>query len=364
MAHVEIDKVSKAYGLYKVIEGLDLTVADKEFVVLVGPSGCGKTTTLRMIAGLETVSDGTIRIGDRDVTNLRPGLRNCAMVFQNYALYPHMTVAENIGYGMKVRGEGRARIEKAVREVARVLEIEPYLDRRPKHLSGGQRQRVAIGRAMVRSPDVFLFDEPLSNLDAKLRIEMRTEIKALHRRLAKTIVYVTHDQVEAMTMADRVVVMNNGRIEQSADPITVYEQPSNLFVASFIGAPSMNFIDGEVVARDGALLFAEASGTLLKLPKGREAAYGRSVGKSVVLGVRPDHILRHNAPAGCAIQMIVKDVEPLGPYTLVIGSVGRSAFTAQMQVGIAAEPDRPFEVALDLERAHLFDKSTGQVIAI
>jgi multiple sugar transport system ATP-binding protein len=364
MAHVEIDKVSKAYGLYKVIEGLDLTVADKEFVVLVGPSGCGKTTTLRMIAGLETVTGGTIRIGDRDVTNLRPGLRNCAMVFQNYALYPHMTVAENIGYGMKVRGEGRARIEKAVREVARVLEIEPYLDRRPKHLSGGQRQRVAIGRAMVRSPDVFLFDEPLSNLDAKLRIEMRTEIKALHRRLAKTIVYVTHDQVEAMTMADRVVVMNNGRIEQSADPITIYEQPGNLFVASFIGAPSMNFIDGEVVARDGALLFAEASGTLLKLPKGRETAYGRSVGKSVVLGVRPDQILRHNAPAGCSIQMIVKDVEPLGPYTLVIGSVGRSPFTAQMQVGIAAEPDRPFEVALDLERAHLFDKSTGQVIPI
>ncbi len=246
MAHVEIENVSKAYGPYKIIEGLDLNVADEEFVVLVGPSGCGKTTTLRMIAGLEAVTSGNIRIGNRDVTQLRPGLRNCAMVFQNYALYPHMTVGENIGYGMKMRGESRAGIAKAVQDVARVLDLEPYLDRRPKQLSGGQRQRVAIGRAIVRSPDVFLFDEPLSNLDAKLRIEMRTEIKALHRRLAKTIVYVTHDQVEAMTMADRVVVMNCGRIEQAADPITIYEKPSNLFVAGFMGAPSMNFIHGEL----------------------------------------------------------------------------------------------------------------------
>ncbi|SIO67386.1 ABC transporter [Bradyrhizobium erythrophlei] len=234
MAYVEIENVSKAYGPYKIIEGLDLNVADEEFVVLVGPSGCGKTTTLRMIAGLESVTGGTIRIGDRDVTQLRPGLRNCAMVFQNYALYPHMTVSENIGYGMKVRGEARATIEKAVKDVAKILDLEQYIDRRPKQLSGGQRQRVAIGRAIVRSPDVFLFDEPLSNLDAKLRIEMRTEIKALHRRLAKTIVYVTHDQVEAMTMADRVVVMNRGRIEQAADPITIYEKPRNLFVAGFI----------------------------------------------------------------------------------------------------------------------------------
>ncbi|OKO84416.1 sugar ABC transporter ATPase [Bradyrhizobium sp. NAS80.1] len=362
MANVEIDNVSKAYGPYKIIEGLDLTVRDEEFVVLVGPSGCGKTTTLRMIAGLETVSGGTIRIGGRDVTNLRPGLRNCAMVFQNYALYPHMTVGENIGYGMKVRGEPRAAVEKAVKDVARVLNLEQYLDRRPKQLSGGQRQRVAIGRAIVRSPDVFLFDEPLSNLDAKLRIEMRTEIKALHRRLAKTIVYVTHDQVEAMTMADRVVVMNGGRIEQAADPITLYEKPANLFVAGFIGAPSMNFIHGEIVARDGALCFTEPSGTMLTLPKIREAAYARSVGKPVVLGVRPDHISHHGAPAGCAIRMVVKDVEPLGPHTLVIGKIGDVPFTAQMQVGVAAEPDRPFDVALDLDKAHLFDKSTGCVI--
>lgn len=364
MADVLIDSVSKAYGSYRIIEGLDLHVADNEFVVLVGPSGCGKTTTLRMIAGLETVTSGTIRIGQRDVTDLRPGLRNCAMVFQNYALYPHMSVAENIGYGMKVRGEPRAQIEKAVREVARVLDLESYLDRRPKQLSGGQRQRVAIGRAIVRSPDVFLFDEPLSNLDAKLRIEMRTEIKALHRRLAKTIVYVTHDQVEAMTMADRVVVMNKGRIEQAADPISLYERPCNLFVAGFIGAPSMNFIEGEVVARDGALVFAEASGTTLTLPKCREAAYGRHVGKPVVIGVRPDHIARHGAAAGAVASMIVKDVEPLGPHTLVIGSVGQFPFTAQMPVGVTAEPDNRFDVPLDLEKAHLFDKATGRVIAV
>jgi multiple sugar transport system ATP-binding protein len=363
MAHVEIDNVCKSYGPYEIIEGLDLTVRDEEFVVLVGPSGCGKTTTLRMIAGLEPVTSGTIRIGSRDVTQLRPGLRNCAMVFQNYALYPHMTVAENIGYGMKVRGEPRGNIEKAVKDVARVLDLDQYLDRRPKLLSGGQRQRVAIGRAIVRSPDVFLFDEPLSNLDAKLRIEMRTEIKALHRRLAKTIVYVTHDQVEAMTMADRVVVMNRGRIEQAADPITIYEKPNNLFVAGFIGAPSMNFIHGEVVARDGAFLFTEASGTSLVLPKSREVAYAGSVGKPVVLGVRPDHVIRQAAPAGSSIRMIVKDVEPLGPHTLVIGTFGAFPFTVQMQVGVAAEPDRPFEVGLDLERAHLFDAASGRIIA-
>jgi multiple sugar transport system ATP-binding protein len=362
MAHVEIENVSKAYGPYKIIEGLDLNVADEEFVVLVGPSGCGKTTTLRMIAGLESVTSGTVRIGDRDVTQLRPGLRNCAMVFQNYALYPHMTVGENIGYGMKVRRESRTTIEKAVKDVAKILDLEPYLDRRPKQLSGGQRQRVAIGRAIVRSPDVFLFDEPLSNLDAKLRIEMRTEIKALHRRLAKTIVYVTHDQVEAMTMADRVVVMNRGRIEQAADPITIYEKPRNLFVAGFIGAPSMNFIHGEIVARDGALFFNEPSGTVLALPKSREAAYKASIGKLVVLGVRPDHVVHQGAPAGSFVRMIVRDVEPLGPHTLVIGTVGAFPFTAQMQVGVAAEPDQPFDVGLDLQRAHLFDKASGQVI--
>jgi multiple sugar transport system ATP-binding protein len=362
MAHVELENVCKSYGSYSIIEALDLTVADEEFVVLVGPSGCGKTTTLRMIAGLETATSGAIRIGDRDVTHLRPGLRNCAMVFQNYALYPHMTVAENIGYGMKVRGTSRADIESAVKNVARILELEQYLDRRPKQLSGGQRQRVAIGRAIVRSPDVFLFDEPLSNLDAKLRIEMRTEIKALHRRLAKTIVYVTHDQVEAMTMADRVVVMNGGRIEQAADPITLYEKPRNLFVAAFIGAPSMNFINGKVTARDGALRFTGPANTELTIPKSRENVYAGTVGKPVVLGIRPDHIARDSVSTASSIRITVKDVEPLGPHTLVIGSIGSDPFTAQMQVGVTARPDETFDVPLDLEKAHLFDGATGEII--
>jgi multiple sugar transport system ATP-binding protein len=362
MAHVEIENVNKSYGSYSVIDALDLKVADEEFVVLVGPSGCGKTTTLRMIAGLETVTSGNIRIGDRDVTDLRPGLRNCAMVFQNYALYPHMSVADNIGYGMKVRGTPRAEIDREVRNVARILELEKYLERRPKQLSGGQRQRVAIGRAIVRSPDVFLFDEPLSNLDAKLRIEMRTEIKALHRRLAKTIVYVTHDQVEAMTMADRVVVMNGGKIEQAADPITLYEKPCNLFVAAFIGAPSMNFIDGEVTAHDGGLTFTGPSGTTLALPKSRANAYAASLGKPVVLGIRPDHVLRDPAPTITSVRVAVKDVEPLGPHTLVIGTIGDGPFTAQMPVGVQARPDEFFNVPLDLDKMHLFDKATGQVI--
>ena len=360
---IEVRDVNKRFGQFQALQAIDLHIQSGELVALLGPSGCGKTTTLRMIAGLEAVTGGTIRIGNRDVTQLRPGLRNCAMVFQNYALYPHMTVAENIGYGMKVRGEQRASIEKAVGDVARVLGLEQYLQRRPKQLSGGQRQRVAIGRAIVRSPDVFLFDEPLSNLDAKLRIEMRTEIKALHRRLAKTIVYVTHDQVEAMTMADRVVVMNKGRIEQAADPITIYEKPSNLFVAGFMGAPSMNFIQGELAARDGALMFTEPSGTALKVPRSREAAYAGSVGKPVVLGVRPDHVLRQGAPAGSSVRLLVKDVEPLGPHTLVIGTVGAFAFTAQMPVGVAAEPDHVIDVALDLERTHLFDKASGMAIS-
>ncbi|WP_315834222.1 sn-glycerol-3-phosphate ABC transporter ATP-binding protein UgpC [Bradyrhizobium prioriisuperbiae] len=363
MAHVEIENVNKSYGSYSVIEALDLKVADEEFVVLVGPSGCGKTTTLRMIAGLETVTSGSIRIGDRDVTDLRPGLRNCAMVFQNYALYPHMSVAENIGYGMKVRGTPRAEIDREVRNVARILELEKYLERRPKQLSGGQRQRVAIGRAIVRSPDVFLFDEPLSNLDAKLRIEMRTEIKALHRRLAKTIVYVTHDQVEAMTMADRVVVMNGGKIEQAADPITLYEKPRNLFVAAFIGAPSMNFIEGSLAANDGALVFTGASGVALTLPKSRANVYGGHVGKPVVLGIRPDHIARDVA-AGSSVRMMVKDVEPLGPHTLVIGTVGGALFTVQMPVGVRAKPDEAFDIPLHLDQAHLFDKASGDVIPV
>ena len=250
MAQVRLVSITKKFGETTVIPELDLDIADREFVVLVGPSGCGKTTTLRMIAGLEEASGGNIFVGDRDVTNLRPGLRNCAMVFQNYALYPHMSVRDNIAYGLKVRKTPKLEVDRLVNEAAKTLELDSMLDRRPKNLSGGQRQRVAIGRAIVREPEVFLFDEPLSNLDAKLRIEMRTEIKNLHQRLKATMVYVTHDQVEAMTLADRVVVMKDGIIEQIADPITLYENPANTFVASFIGSPSMNFLSVKVIQKE------------------------------------------------------------------------------------------------------------------
>lgn len=361
MTNISIRNISKSFGDVNVIPGLNLDIEDKEFVVLVGPSGCGKTTILRMIAGLEEVTGGEIWFGDRNVTEVRPGLRNTSMVFQNYALYPHMTVAGNIAYGMKVRGVPKAEIAAAVRKAAEILGLEPYIDRRPKTLSGGQRQRVAIGRALVRNPDIFLFDEPLSNLDAKLRIEMRTEIKALHRRLETTIVYVTHDQVEAMTMADRVVVINNGVIEQASDPVTLYQKPANLFVAAFIGAPSMNFIEGELVRDNGDLFFKSTDGMSLTMPKDKVADYKGSIGKPVVLGIRPEHVVS-DRDCGANIEMIVRSIEPLGPHTLLIGTVGNSNFTAQMPAEIKVEPDDTISVPLDLSKAHLFDKQTGRTI--
>ncbi|WEX75498.1 sn-glycerol-3-phosphate ABC transporter ATP-binding protein UgpC [Sinorhizobium numidicum] len=361
MSQVRLEQVTKSFGSITVIPPLDLSIADREFVVLVGPSGCGKTTTLRMIAGLETASSGTIRIGERDVTELRPGLRNCSMVFQNYALYPHMTVAENIGYGMKVRGTPKSDIERSVAEAARILNLGAYLNRKPNALSGGQRQRVAIGRAIVRQPDVFLFDEPLSNLDAKLRIEMRTEIKLLHRRLQTTAVYVTHDQVEAMTMADRVVVMNQGRVEQAADPITLYEAPANLFVAAFIGAPSMNFIDGILERGEGGLWFRAPGNVTLPLPDERAKKLGAYLGQAVILGIRPEHTMatETNLPR---ISMQVRDVEPLGPHTLAIGKVGPAPFTAQVHAGAPISPDDVIDVPIDMARMHLFLKGTGEAV--
>ncbi|MFB2551902.1 ABC transporter ATP-binding protein [Ensifer soli] len=358
MAQVRLEQVTKSFGTATVIPPLDLTIADREFVVLVGPSGCGKTTTLRMIAGLENASSGTIRIGERDVTELRPGLRNCSMVFQNYALYPHMTVAENIGYGMKVRGTSKEEIERSVSEAARILNLGDYLARKPSALSGGQRQRVAIGRAIVRQPDVFLFDEPLSNLDAKLRIEMRTEIKSLHRRLQTTIVYVTHDQVEAMTMADRVVVMNKGQIEQAADPITLYERPVNRFVAAFIGAPSMNFVDGTLERHDG-LAFRGADGFVVPMAPERIAALEPHVGQKVTLGIRPEHTGLAGAPS---VKLKIKDLEPLGPHTLAIGRAGDAAFTAQIPAFARVGVDETIDVTIDPRQVHLFLASTGKAL--
>ncbi len=361
MAKVELRQVTKSFGETEVIPGLDLEIEDKEFVVLVGPSGCGKTTTLRMIAGLEEATGGRILIGTKDVTTLRPGLRNCAMVFQNYALYPHMTVRENITYGLKVRKTPPEEIERLVTDATRILGLDDYLERRPRQLSGGQQQRVAIGRAIVRQPDVFLFDEPLSNLDAKLRVEMRTEIKRLHRRLQNTVVYVTHDQVEAMTLADRVVVMNQGRIEQIASPIELYQQPSNTFVAAFIGAPAMNFLKAEVIELGEGRGLRLGDGTDLPLGADRAKLVADQVGRQLMLGLRPEHI-EGGDQGDAVIRFAPQAIEPLGPHTLLIGSVNDAPFSAQVDVQFPAEPDQPCLVSCDMSKAHLFDRETGQAI--
>ena len=354
MARVALEGIEKSYGTVTIIRDLDLTIDDGEFVVLVGSSGCGKSTTLRLIAGLETATAGSILIGDRDVTEIGPGQRNCAMVFQNYALYPHMTVADNIGFGMRLRGVTKAQIETEVRSTARILGLADLLERYPKALSGGQRQRVAIGRAMVRDPAVFLFDEPLSNLDAKLRIEMRAEIKELHRRIGKTIVYVTHDQVEAMTMADRVVVMEKGRIAQAATPLELYEQPANLFVAGFIGAPSMNFLAGEIGAAEGRPAIRLETGAVLPLADGASIPQALQPGQSVILGIRPEHAGRGTGP----VAMDVRSVEPLGSHTLVLGRVGSAMVTVEADAHDRILPDTSLPLAVDKAKAPFFDAQT------
>src|SRR5437588_8572086 len=284
MASVGIRDVKKAFGATQVIHGVDITIGDGEFVVLVGPSGCGKSTLLRMIAGLENITGGEIRIGDRVVNNVPPKERDIAMVFQNYALYPHMTVAANMGFSLRLRGAARVEIDDRVNRAAEILGLKPLLERFPRQLSGGQRQRVAMGRAIVRDPQVFLFDEPLSNLDAKLRAQMRTEIKALHQRLKTTSIYVTHDQIEAMTMADRIVVMKDGVVEQLGTPLELYDRPDNQFVAGFIGSPAMNFLKGKLTA-NGSLGFQGPNG--VKLPLG--SAPTGADGRPAVYGIRPEH---------------------------------------------------------------------------
>ncbi len=360
MATISLNGVTKSYGDLQVIPPMDLEIRDGEFVVLVGPSGCGKSTTLRMIAGLETVTSGAMHIGDREVTHLRPGLRNCAMVFQSYALYPHMTVRENIGYGMKVRRTPKADAAKAIDNAARILNLTDYLDRKPAALSGGQRQRVAIGRAIVRDPDVFLFDEPLSNLDAKLRVEMRVEIKQLHRRLKTTMVYVTHDQVEAMTRADRVVVLRDGLIEQAADPITLYERPANAFVAEFIGAPSMNMLDGRIEGAGDTLRFVGTEGLTFDSPAERTATLAPLVGQDCLLGIRPEHTAEGEGGIGVTVEVV--DIEPLGPHTLVIGQVGDRKFTGQARADTPTRPGDHVPIRFDRAKLHFFRASDGAAI--
>jgi len=352
MAEVTIRDLAKSYGGVKVIEGLNLDIPDGEFVVLVGPSGCGKSTLLRMIAGLEEITAGTIRIGERVVNNLPPSERDIAMVFQNYALYPHKTVAANMGFALRMRGMAKEDIRARVERAAEILGLTPYLDRYPRALSGGQRQRVAMGRAIVRDPQVFLFDEPLSNLDAKLRVQMRAEIRELHQRLETTTVYVTHDQIEAMTMADKIVVMQAGRIEQSGAPLDVYDRPVNTFVATFIGSPAMNMIPG--VVRGGAVeTDAAAGGARLPLPPGAAVAEGRAV----TYGVRPE-ALDIGAP-GSGIAGTVAVVEPTGSETHVVLRAGDRDLVAQFRERHTFRPGDALTLVPDPARAHLFDAGTG-----
>ncbi len=355
MVTVALNNLSKTFGSISNIDKLNLDISDGEFVVLVGASGCGKSTTLRMIAGLESVSDGQILIGDRDVTDFGPGKRNCAMVFQNYALYPHMTVAENIGFGLRLRGMPKVEADAAVRLAADSLGLTPLLDRLPKALSGGQCQRVAIGRAIMLKPDVFLFDEPLSNLDAKLRIEMRTEIKELRRRLGTTIVYVTHDQVEAMTMADRVVVMDKGKIAQAASPLTLYEKPANMFVAGFVGAPSMNFLPCNYDANGKTRNLILSDGKRLPLSDDCLKNMALEPGQKIMLGLRPEDINRGEGIA----HMNIRSIETLGSHTLAIGQIAGARATAELSAHDKAKPGEKLPLQMNISKAHIFEPTTG-----
>ena len=367
MARVRLEGVRKAYGgkrPHVAVHGVDLEVADGEFVVLVGPSGCGKSTTLRMIAGLESITAGRLLIGDRVVNDLAPKERDIAMVFQSYALYPHMTVYENLAFALKLRRLPAAEVDARVREAAATLNIGPLLDRTPKQLSGGQRQRVAIGRAIVRQPQVFLFDEPLSNLDAKLRVQMRREIASLQRRLRATVVYVTHDQVEAMTMGDRIVVMNEGRVQQIDPPLQLYARPRNVFVAGFIGSPAMNLIPGVIEHADGVRFRAEASGFVFTVPP-EYAAYAIPLaGRPLVLGIRPEDMglsTEHPpTPAISTVRMRLEVVEPLGSEILLHARAGTVEVTVRIPPRPMPAPGVELDFLVALDRVHLFDAVTGE----
>ena len=345
MAAVAFREIHKSFGATKVLHGISLDIADGEFMVLVGPSGCGKSTLLRMLAGLEDIGAGSIAIDGRVVNHVESKDRDIAMVFQSYALYPHMTVRENMGFSLRLRKENSTVVSERVDRAAKILNLEPYLERYPRELSGGQRQRVAMGRAIVRDPKVFLFDEPLSNLDAKLRVAMRSEIKALHQRLQTTTVYVTHDQVEAMTMADRIAVMNDGRVEQLGGPLELYDRPVNLFVAQFIGSPAMNVLEG--VYRDGAV---EALGvrwpTSVKAPEGKQVKYG----------IRPEHL--QSGGAGIPAEVVV--VEPMGAETELLVKVQEQPFTVVTHGRSRAGPGDRVLLAPQAEHAHLFDAGDGR----
>jgi lactose/L-arabinose transport system ATP-binding protein len=352
MSGVTLSNVTKKYGPLQVIHGVDLEIEDGEFCVFVGPSGCGKSTLLRMVAGLEDTTSGEISIGGRDVTRADPADRGVAMVFQTYALYPHMTVRENMGFGLKMNKVTRAEIQQRVGDSAAILQLEPYLDRKPKALSGGQRQRVAIGRAIVRGPEVFLFDEPLSNLDAELRVEMRVEIARLHKEIGATMIYVTHDQVEAMTLADRIVVLRDGVIEQSGSPLQIYKDPDNKFVAGFIGSPAMNFLDGQV--KDGRLVMPDLGGDAIATSAGLP-----DDGTGVTLGLRPQFITLNPAGGGFTVEI----TEHLGGTSFVyLRSPGGARLVVEADEETAIAPGSQVGISFDPENAMFFDTASEKRI--
>ncbi|MBE7048817.1 MAG: sn-glycerol-3-phosphate ABC transporter ATP-binding protein UgpC [Ruminococcaceae bacterium] len=369
MASLNLKGIYKKYaGGVTAVSDFNLDIDDKEFVVLVGPSGCGKSTTLRMIAGLEEITEGELYIGDRMVNDVAPKDRDIAMVFQNYALYPHMTVYDNMAFGLKLNKMPKAEIKKRVEEAARILDIQHLLDRKPKALSGGQRQRVALGRAIVREPKVFLMDEPLSNLDAKLRGQMRTEISKLHKRLQTTFIYVTHDQTEAMTMGTRIVVMKDGFIQQIDSPQVLYEKPNNVFVAGFIGSPPMNFIDAELQEAAGGGLQLTFGNTTIKLPEAKAKALEGTeyVGKTVLMGIRPENIHDEAVMAGmspdCAVTAHVDVTEMMGAETYLYVTIEDTSFVARVNPRTKAKVGDTITLILDGNRIHLFDKETEMTI--
>jgi len=366
VAEVILKDVVKEYpGGVRAVKGASLEIADREFVVLVGPSGCGKSTTLRMIAGLEEITAGTIAIGGRVVNDVHPKDRDIAMVFQNYALYPHMTVFDNMAFGLKLRNFPKNEIKARVAEAAQILGIQDLLERKPKALSGGQRQRVAVGRAIVRKPACFLFDEPLSNLDAKLRVETRVELNKLHQRLATTMIYVTHDQIEAMTLGDRIVIMDQGLIQQVASPLNLYDEPWNLFVAGFIGMPAMNFLDGKLEASSGAMIFMDGGGKIrVPVPADSAKKLESHAGKAVKLGIRPEHIhdpaSGKDVPGGVTVSAKVDVVESLGDTKVVYFTHDGHRFIGKVDAHVPAEVGQNMDLVFDARKVHLFDAASGQ----
>jgi multiple sugar transport system ATP-binding protein len=357
MASLSLRGIRKNYGVVPVIKGIDLEVEEGEFVALVGPSGCGKSTILRMIAGLEEITDGEVCIGESVVNDMTPRERNIAMVFQSYALYPHMNVAKNMSFNLELAGMSRQEIAARIQEAARMLELEPLLDRKPSQLSGGQRQRVAMGRAVVRHPSVFLFDEPLSNLDAKLRVQMRGEIKALHRNVGTTSIYVTHDQVEAMTLADRVVVLDGGVIQQTGTPMDLYRRPANMFVAGFIGSPAMNFVEGTVVAAEGGLAVRTGLGTDCHFRPGPDALPGMDV----VLGMRPEHLSAGGS--GTQLSGNIGYIEPTGGQTFVNLDVQGVQLTVVVSGELDLDVEKPLTIGVEPQHAYVFDRASGRRIS-